>query len=80
MSLFGSVSKFTVNFSLLLRGRVKLKAYTTKIQAGMGLIPETEKPLQLWEHGLNIRDLLDRALEVSDFPTMTARRLRKGFL
>ena len=53
-----------------------LKAYTTKLQAGLGLIPETEKLLQLWEQGFNSRDLLDRALEAGEFPTMTARRLR----
>ena len=53
-----------------------LKAYTTKLQTGLGLIPETEKPLQLWEQDLNIRDLLDRALETGEFPTMTARQLR----
>lgn len=51
-------------------------AYTTKLQAGLGLIPETEKLLHLWEPGMSSRALLDRALDTGDFPTMTARRLR----
>ena len=52
------------------------QAYTTKLQAGLGLIPETERLLQLWEPGMNSRTLLDLALDKGDFPTMTARRLR----
>lgn len=55
---------------------MNVQAYTTKLQAGLGLIPETERLLQLWEPGMNSRTLLDRALENGDFPTMTARRLR----
>ena len=51
-------------------------AYTTKLQAGLGLIPETEKLLLLWEPGMDRRALLDRALDTGDFPSMTARRLR----
>ena len=53
-----------------------IQAYTTKLQAGLGLIPETEKLLQIWEPGISSRALLDRALDNGDFPTMTARRLR----
>ena len=52
------------------------RAYTTKLQAGLGLIPETEKLLRLWEPGLDSRGLLDRALNSGEFPNMTARRLR----
>jgi hypothetical protein len=55
---------------------VTIQAYTTKLQAGLGLIPETEKLLALWEPGMDSRALLDRALDAGDFPTMTARRLR----
>lgn len=52
------------------------EAYTTRLQAGLGLIPETEKLLELWEPGMDSRALLNRALECGEFPTMTARRLR----
>lgn len=52
------------------------RAYTTKLQAGLGLIPETEKLLALWEPGMDGRGLLERALESGEFATMTARRLR----
>lgn len=50
--------------------------YTTRLQAGLGLIPETTKLLELWEGGMDSRALLDRALDAGDFPSMTARRLR----
>lgn len=50
--------------------------YTTKLQAGLGLIPETAKLLELWECGMDSRALLDRALDTGEFPSMTARRLR----
>ena len=53
-----------------------IQTYTTKLAAGLGLIPETEKLLQLWEPGMSSRALLDRALDNGDFPTMTAPRLR----
>ncbi len=52
------------------------QVYTTKLQAGLGLIPETEKLLDLWEPGMDNPALLDRALNSGDFPSMTARRLR----
>lgn len=52
------------------------QAYTTKLQAGLGLIPETEKLLYLWQPGMESRTLLDSALSSGEFPTMTARRLR----
>ena len=52
------------------------KVYTAKLQAGLGLIPETEKLLDLWESGMDNPALLDRALSSGDFPTITARRLR----
>ncbi|MDG4901393.1 MULTISPECIES: BrxA family protein [unclassified Mesorhizobium] len=52
------------------------RAYTTKLQAGLGLIPETEKLLSLWEPGMDAHALLNRALISGEFPSMTARRLR----
>ncbi len=51
-------------------------AYTTRLQAGLGLIPETERLLDMWEPGMDNPTLLDCALSSGDFPTMTARRLR----
>lgn len=52
------------------------QSYTTRLGAGLGLISETEKLFRLWEPGMDRRALLDCALEVGDFPTITARRLR----
>jgi hypothetical protein len=50
--------------------------YTAQLQAGLGLIPETQVLLQLWEQGMSAPDLYRRALESGHFPMMTARRLR----
>ncbi|MBJ6127397.1 BrxA family protein [Microvirga splendida] len=50
--------------------------YTTQLQAGLGLMPETLKLLAIWEPGMEGQDLLKVALASGDFPTMTARRLR----
>jgi hypothetical protein len=55
-------------------------AYTTKLQAGLGLIPETEKLLSLWEPGMDAHALLQRALTSGEFPSVTARRLRNVVL
>lgn len=52
------------------------RAYTTKLQAGLGLIAETEKLLSLWEPGMDAHALLKRALVSGEFPSITARRLR----
>ena len=50
--------------------------YTTRLQAGLGLIPETLKLLAAWAPGVTGQDLLKVALASGEFPTMTARRLR----
>lgn len=50
--------------------------HTTRLQAGLGLIPETEKLLSLWEPGMEPPILLDRALSSGEFADITARRLR----
>ncbi len=50
--------------------------YTTQLQAGLGLVPETLKLLAVWEPGMAGQDLLKAALTSGDFPTMAARRLR----
>lgn len=50
--------------------------YTTQLQAGLGLVPETIKLLDLWEPGMSGQDLLKAALASGEFPTLAARRLR----
>jgi hypothetical protein len=50
--------------------------YTTRLQAGLGLIPETRVLLDLWQVGATASQLQQIALESGRFPTMTARRLR----
>ena len=50
--------------------------YTTQLQAGLGLVPETLKLLAAWEPGMGGHDLLKASLAAGEFPTMTARRLR----
>lgn len=51
-------------------------SYTTKLQAGLGLIDETKQLLEIWEPGMDAPHLLERALASGEFPTITARRLR----
>jgi hypothetical protein len=53
-----------------------LKPYTTKLQAGLGLVNETRALLDLWSPGMSINQLHQIALESGRFPTITARRLR----
>ena len=50
--------------------------YTTQLQAGLGLVPETLKLLAIWEPGMTGPDLLKAALASGEFPNVTARRLR----
>lgn len=50
--------------------------YTTQLQAGLGLLPETVRLLELWKPGMTGQDLLRHALGSGHFPTMSARRLR----
>ena len=50
--------------------------YTTQLQAGLGLVPETLKLLEVWLPGMTGQDLLKAALASGEFPTMAARRLR----
>jgi len=50
--------------------------YTTQLQAGLGLVPETLKLLTAWMPGMSGQDLLKAALASGDFPTLAARRLR----
>jgi hypothetical protein len=52
------------------------EAYTTQLQAGLGLIEETRKLLDLWSPGMNVTELKYAALESGEFPHVTFRRLR----
>ena len=54
--------------------------YTTQLQAGLGLLPETQKLLSIWEPGMTGPDLLKAALTSGEFPNVTARRLRNVVL
>jgi hypothetical protein len=50
--------------------------YTTKLQAGLGLIEDTRILLNLWEPGMNPPRLLHTTLNSGVFPNMSARRVR----
>ena len=50
--------------------------YTTQLQAGLGLIEETQTLLDLWVPGMDTQGLFNAALDSGDFPHVTARRLR----
>jgi Putative inner membrane protein (DUF1819) len=50
--------------------------YTTQLQAGLGLVPVTQKLLVAWRSGMDGQGLLKAALSSGDFPAVTARRLR----
>lgn len=52
------------------------KPYTTRLQAGLGLVNETKTLLELWLPGMSAHLLYRVALESGRFPTVTARRLR----
>lgn len=52
------------------------KPYTTRLQAGLGLVNETKTLLDLWSSGMSAHQLYQVALESGRFPTVTARRLR----
>lgn len=55
---------------------VQPRFYTTQLQAGLGLVTETRQLLELFEPGMTISDLTERALASGRFPLVTARRLR----
>lgn len=52
------------------------EAYTTQLQAGLGLIEETKKLLELWSPGLDSNELTKLTLQSGVFPNVTSRRLR----
>ncbi|KAA0676974.1 BrxA family protein [Roseomonas genomospecies 6] len=50
--------------------------YTPRLSAGLGLVPETGRLLELWQPGMTPPDLLKAAMDSGAFPSMSARRLR----
>ena len=52
------------------------RPYTTKLQAGLGLLAETRNLLNLWAEGMSRTKLHETALSSGEFPSVTARRLR----
>ncbi len=50
--------------------------YTTQLQAGLGLVPETQQLLALWTPELSAQGLYKAALDSGHFSNVTARRLR----
>ena len=52
------------------------EAYTTQLQAGLGMIPETLDLLNLWEPGIIPARLAEKAIEEGTFSRSTARRTR----
>ncbi|WP_019611711.1 BrxA family protein [Thioalkalivibrio sp. AKL7] len=50
-------------------------SYTTQLQAGLGLIDETQRLFELLEPGMGSRQLFAKALESGQFPLVSARRL-----
>jgi hypothetical protein len=50
--------------------------YTTQLQAGLGLVPETKTLLELWAPGMTTAQLFQCALDSGRFPNVTARRIR----
>jgi len=54
----------------------KKKFYTTRLQAGLGLIDETKILLNIWNANLDVSALFQESLKSGEFPTVSARRLR----
>lgn len=53
-----------------------MMAYTTQLQAALGMIEETRILLALWDEGMTATELTHASLESGAFPNMTARRVR----
>jgi hypothetical protein len=50
--------------------------YTPRLGAGLGLVPETGRLLELWQPGMTAIDLLKATMESGAFPSVSARRLK----
>ncbi|MEI7610344.1 MAG: BrxA family protein [Rhodospirillaceae bacterium] len=53
-----------------------LPFYGVQLNAGLGLIQETVRLLEIWQPGVGTKGLVAAALESGVFPTVSARRLR----
>ncbi|MDZ7854169.1 MAG: BrxA family protein [Halomonas sp.] len=51
------------------------RLYTTQLQAGLGLVEETQRLFELYEPGMRSPQLFAKALESGQFPLVSARRL-----
>ena len=51
------------------------RPYTTQLQAGLGLVEETQRLFELYEPGMRYPQLFAKALESGQFPLISARRL-----
>mgnify|MGYP000539583552 CR=1 FL=1 len=54
----------------------KEKKYTTQLQAGLGILNETKLLLDIWEPGMESKQLREKALSEGFFPNVSARRLK----
>ena len=50
--------------------------YTPQLNAGLGIVPETSRLLEIWEPSMSAPDLLRLALASGAFPAVSARRLK----
>jgi len=50
--------------------------YSTRLSAGLGLVPETSRLLELWQPEMTTPALLKVAMDAGAFPSVSARRLR----
>ena len=55
---------------------LEMQRYSTQLQAGLGLVEETESLLAIWSPGMSASELYQLALKSGRFPRVTARRLR----
>jgi len=55
---------------------MRSQKYTTQLSAGLGLKEETKSLFNLYEPGMTVQLMHDRALDSGLFPNVTARRLR----
>ncbi len=52
------------------------RAYTTQLQAGLGLIEETKLLLTIYDQDMTVSQLHETALSLGLFPMVSSRRLR----
>jgi hypothetical protein len=53
-----------------------ISPYSARLQAGLGIIPETSRLIDLWTPGLSASQLAGVAMDAGAFPSISARRLR----